>query len=275
MPIANVLSIAGSDPSGGAGIQADLKTFSALKTYGMAVISGLTAQNTQGVQAIENPSPDFVDAQLRSILDDVRVDAIKIGMLGSAKVIERVARRLRDHYSGPVILDPVMVAKSGHALLPQDAVSSLREHLLPLATLVTPNLPEADVLTGARTTAREHMTDTARALLELGPEAVLLKGGHLDGEQSPDLWMSGEHHGWFESARIASTNTHGTGCTLSSAIAAYTARGCSVQEACERAKTYVTSAIAQSDTLSVGQGIGPVHHFHPLWDAPHTDPPSS
>ena len=266
MSIANVLSIAGSDPSGGAGIQADLKTFSALKTYGMAVISGLTAQNTQGVQAIENPSADFVDAQLRSILDDVRVDAVKIGMLGSAEVIERVARRLRDQYAGPVILDPVMIAKSGHALLPADAVSSLQEHLLPLATLVTPNLPEADALTGGRTTTREQMAEAAQSMLALGPHAVLLKGGHLEGAHSPDLWMSRDGSAWLEGPRIASKNTHGTGCTLSSAIAAYMGRGCSIRDACERGKAYVTKAIAQSETLSVGQGIGPVHHFHPLWD---------
>jgi hydroxymethylpyrimidine/phosphomethylpyrimidine kinase len=266
MPIANVLSIAGSDPSGGAGIQADLKTFSALETYGMAVISGLTAQNTQGVQAIENPSPSFVDAQLRSILEDVRVDAIKIGMLGSAEVIERIAARLRDQYEGPVILDPVMVSKSGHNLLAPDAVSSLREHLLPLATLLTPNLPEADVLTGLSTQTVEDMVATGHALLELGPEAVLLKGGHLGGDRSPDLWLSHDEHRWLEGPRIQSKNTHGTGCTLSSAIAAYTALGGSIFEACERAKTYVSTAIEQSEQLSVGQGIGPVHHFHPLWN---------
>ena len=267
MPIANVLSIAGSDPSGGAGIQADLKTFSALETYGMAVISGLTAQNTQGVTAIENPTPSFVDAQLRSILEDVRVDAIKIGMLGSVEVIERVAARLRDQYSGPVILDPVMVSKSGHNLLEPDAVSALCDHLLPLATLLTPNLPEADALTGHSTRNREDMAATAAALLALGPKAILLKGGHLGGDRSPDLWMSAEDHRGLEGPRIASKNTHGTGCTLSSAIAAYTALGCPILEACERGKTYVSTAIARSDLLSVGQGIGPVHHFHPLWNS--------
>jgi hydroxymethylpyrimidine/phosphomethylpyrimidine kinase len=266
MSIANILSIAGSDPSGGAGIQADLKTFSALGTYGMAVISGLTAQNTRGVHAVEIPSASFIDAQLRSILDDVRVDAIKIGMLGTAEVIEVVARRLAAQYEGPIVLDPVMVAKSGDALLRDDAVEALRTLLLPLATVITPNLPEADVLVGTDTHEANDMPHTAEQLLALGCDAVLLKGGHLDGTQSPDLLLTPAEKQWLHADRIATRHTHGTGCTLSSAIAAHLGRGLSVVESAVAGKRYITGAISNAGALSVGDGIGPVHHFHEIWD---------
>jgi len=265
MSIANVLSIAGSDPSGGAGIQADLKTFSALGAYGMAVISGLTAQNTRGVVAVEMPSPGFVATQLRAVLDDIEVSAIKIGMLGNAEVIAAVADVLRDRYDGPLVLDPVMVAKSGDALLQPEAVGALKQLLLPLATVVTPNLPEAAALTGLAATAQYDMLAAARALLALGPDAVLLKGGHLSGDSSPDLLLTADAREWLTAERLPTKNTHGTGCTLSSAVATFLARGSDPVEACRRGKAYITAAIAAADQLSVGQGVGPTHHFHAMW----------
>ncbi len=270
MSIANVLSIAGSDPSGGAGIQADLKTFSALGTYGMAVISGLTAQNTQGVHAIEMPSTNFIDKQLDAILSDVRVDAVKIGMLGAADVVETVAKRLHDNYSGPVVVDPVMVAKSGDALLQEDAVEALRERLLPLATIITPNLPEATALTGTPIHGADDMPRAAKELMKLGCEAVLLKGGHLKGDQSPDFLLTSTAEKWLHSQRFTTRHTHGTGCTLSSAIAAHLGQGLSIIDAVTASKKYIARAIQYAEQLSVGNGIGPVHHFHAAWKAPAT-----
>lgn len=264
--IRNVLTIAGSDPSGGAGIQADLKTFAANGTYGMAALTALTAQNTQGVSAVELVSPGFVAAQIKSVFDDVRVDAIKIGMIATAEIARAVADTLADHRDTPVVLDPVMVAKGGASLLAEDAVAALRDALLPLATVVTPNLPEAARLLGmAEAADREAMAGQAAALVHLGPAAVLVKGGHLDQPDSPDvLWAEGALH-WFDAPRTPGKNTHGTGCTLSSAIAAQLARGADVVTAVAAAKRYVTGAIAAADALSVGQGHGPVHHFHHLW----------
>jgi hydroxymethylpyrimidine/phosphomethylpyrimidine kinase len=268
MLIANVLSIAGSDPSGGAGIQADLKTFSALGTYGMAVIAGLTAQNTHGVHAIEMPSTQFIDTQLKVILDDVRVDAIKIGMLGTADVVEAVANRLAAHYEGPIVLDPVMVAKSGDVLLRDDAIEALRERLLPMATVVTPNLPEADALVGTGILDASDMPLAAQKLLALGCKAVLLKGGHLSGKQSPDLLLTPNREHWLHGERIATRHTHGTGCTLSSAIAAHLGRGMSIMDSVAASKQYISNAINSAEQLSVGGGIGPVHHFHAAWGSP-------
>ena len=265
MSIANVLSIAGSDPSGGAGIQADLKTFSALGAYVMAVIAGLTAQNTRGVVAVELPSPGFVAQQLRAVLDDIEVSAIKIGMLGNAEVIAAVADVLRAQYDGPLVLDPVMVAKSGDALLRPEAVGALKQLLLPLATVVTPNLPEAAALTGLPAGSQYDMLAAARALLALGPDAVLLKGGHLSGESSPDLLLTADAREWLTADRLPTKNTHGTGCTLSSAVATFLAQGHDPVEACRRGKAYITAAIAGADQLSVGTGVGPTHHFHALW----------
>lgn len=264
--IRNVLTIAGSDPSGGAGIQADLKTFAANGTYGMAALTALTAQNTQGVSAVELASPGFVAAQIKSVFDDVRVDAIKIGMIATAEIARAVADTLADHRDIPVVLDPVMVAKGGASLLAEDAVAALRDALLPLATVVTPNLPEAARLLGmAEAADREAMAGQAAALVHLGPAAVLVKGGHLDQPDSPDvLWTKGALR-WFDAPRTPGKNTHGTGCTLSSAIAAQLARGADVVTAVAAAKRYVTGAIAAADALSVGQGHGPVHHFYHLW----------
>lgn len=263
-PIA--LTIAGSDSGGGAGIQADLKTFSALGVYGASVIAALTAQNTREVRAIFDVAPDFIAAQMDCVFDDLDVGATKIGMLSQPTVIERVAEVLRTRKISPVVLDPVMVAKSGDNLLQPEAVATLRRDLLPLATVITPNLPEAAALLG-QVPARneEEMRATAAALLDLGAKAVLLKGGHLDSDKSIDLFFDGTTTLALPAKRVATKNTHGTGCSLSSAIAAYLARGFALDEAIGGAKTYISNAIAAADSLTIGQGHGPVHHFHALW----------
>jgi hydroxymethylpyrimidine/phosphomethylpyrimidine kinase len=259
--IPNVLSIAGSDPSGGAGIQADLKTFAAHGCYGMAAMTALTAQNTRAVTGIELVPPAFVASQIDAVFADVRVDAVKIGMLASAEIIGAVADALERHRPANVVLDPVMVSKSGARLLQEDAVTALRDRLLPLAGLVTPNLPEAaDLLAETEAESRDAMPALARRLAALGPRAVLLKGGHLAAGESPDYLVTPEGGRWLEGARIATRNTHGTGCTLSSAIAARLARGHGMAEAVHGAKAYLTDAIAAADMLEVGGGSGPVHH---------------
>jgi hydroxymethylpyrimidine/phosphomethylpyrimidine kinase len=263
--IANVLSIAGSDPSGGAGIQADLKAFSALGAYGMAVITALTAQNTQGVRSFQTVDPGFVAEQVDAIFADVRVDAVKIGMVATAEIAATIADRLRHHGVRNVVLDPVMVAKSGHHLLRDDAVTALRETLVPLAKVITPNLPEAGVLLGEPEPASvADMRRAVRDLHRLGSEWVLLKGGHLTGQHSTDLLFDGTTVTELPGRRIETRNTHGTGCTLSAAIAALLPR-LDMMEAVRRAKAYLTDAIAASDRLTVGNGHGPVHHFHALW----------
>ena len=261
-----VLSIAGSDPSGGAGIQADLKTFSALGAYGGAVMTALTAQNTRGVTGIHNVPPDFVALQIDTVFADLRIDAVKIGMISTADIARAVAASLRRADAPNIVLDPVMIAKSGHPLLDATAVAALREELVPLATVITPNLPEAGVLLGGempRTLAEMH--DAVRALHRLGPAYVYLKGGHLGGDASPDLLYDGETTVELSAKRVHTGNTHGTGCTLSSAIAALIPQRPDVRRAVEDAKAYVTAAIAASDRLHVGNGHGPVHHFHGLW----------
>jgi hydroxymethylpyrimidine/phosphomethylpyrimidine kinase len=263
--IPNVLTIAGSDPSGGAGIQADLKTFSALGAYGMSVITALTVQNTQAVRDVRVIEPGFVAAQIDAIFDDVRVDAVKIGMVATAEIAATIADRLRHHAARNIVLDPVMVAKSGDRLLREDAVAAVRDRLVPLASVITPNLPEAAVLLSvAEPTNLAEMHQAVRALHHLGPRYVLLKGGHLTGVDSPDLLFDVETTTELTSLRIATRNTHGTGCTLSAAIAALLPRHPMV-EAVRLAKTYLTAAIAASGRLTVGTGHGPVHHFHALW----------
>lgn len=268
MTIRNVLSIAGSDPSGGAGIQADLKAFSARRTYGMAVLTALTAQNTQGVTAIHALPPDFVRAEIEAIFADIRVDAIKIGMIANAQIAGAVADMLEAHAAGiPIVLDPVMVAKGGAPLLADDANRVIIERLLPLATLITPNLPEAAALLGEpEAETREEMAQQARRLLQRGPRAVLIKGGHLPSDDSPDVLADITGSAWFDGPRVKTKNTHGTGCTLSSAIAAELARGHSMVEAVRVAKAYLAEAIVAADRLSVGSGHGPVHHFVELWE---------
>ena len=261
------VTIAGSDSGGGAGIQADLKTFSALGVYGASVLTAVTAQNTRAVTAVETVSARLVRAQIAAVLDDLAVGAIKIGMLGDPQVIRAVAEGLRG-CTLPVVLDPVMVAKSGDRLLAAEAVAALREELLPRATLLTPNLPEAAALLDA---APDCDTATAvaqgRALLALGPAWVLMKGGHAEGAICTDLLIGPEYH-IFRAPRIATRNTHGTGCTLSAAIAAGLAQGMTVPQAVGHAHGYLQAAIAAADRLTIGAGHGPVHHFHALWKEP-------
>ncbi len=260
--IPNILSIAGSDPSGGAGIQADIKSISANGGYAMAAITALTAQNTRGVQAVQLMMPDIITAQIAAIRDDIRIDAVKIGMLGNAAIIGAVADVLAD-LNAPIVLDPVMVAKGGDRLLAAEAVDALRRLLLPLAALITPNLPEAADLLGCKE-ARDtgEMAEHAERLMDLGAQAVLLKGGHLGGADSPDLLMRSGGPEWLHSVRVDSPNTHGTGCTLSSAIAAHLGAGLTLLDAVHRGKVYVTGAITDAHRLSVGHGHGPTHHFH-------------
>ena len=264
--IPNVLSIAGSDPSGGAGIQADLKTMSALGCYGMAVLTALTAQNTRGVSAVHVPPPDFVGAEIDAVLDDVAVAAIKIGMLATGEMARVVASRLEAHRAIPVVLDPVLVATSGDSLGSPDVVEAIVARLLPLATLVTPNLPEASRLADLPEARDEDaMRAIADALHRLGARAVLVKGGHLGQGDAVDLLSErGEIH-VVRAPRLKTRNTHGTGCTLSTAIACYLARGLALADAVAAAKSYLSGAIAQSGRLDVGGGHGPVHHFHAVW----------
>ncbi|TNC16316.1 bifunctional hydroxymethylpyrimidine kinase/phosphomethylpyrimidine kinase [Methylobacterium terricola] len=262
------VTVAGSDSGGGAGIQADLKTFSALGVYGASVITALTAQNTRGVQAIHDVEPDFVARQIESVFTDLDVRAVKIGMLSRASTISAVAEGLARHGAGlPVVLDPVMVATSGDRLLADDAVEALRQKLLPHASVLTPNLPEAAVLLGEGIAADEAaMLDQGRRLLALGPRAVLMKGGHAAGPESVDLLVGpGEATLRLTGPRIETRNTHGTGCTLSAALAAGLARGRALPEAARDAKAYLSAALAASDRIRIGHGHGPVHHFHAWW----------
>jgi hydroxymethylpyrimidine/phosphomethylpyrimidine kinase len=264
IPIA--LTIAGTDPSGGAGIQADLKAFSALGVYGATVITALVAQNTQGVRSIHDVPPPFIAEQLASVFDDLDVKAVKIGMLSRPEVIETIAKSL-DHYKQKtIVLDPVMVAASGDSLLVPEAVEALRTILIPKALLITPNMPEAAALLGEKIANDEAaMEHQAAKLLKLGCRAVLLKGGHGKGAESIDILFDETGSSRFASKRVATNNTHGTGCTLSSAIAAGLAKGQSLRLAVQNGKDYVSAAIAASDQLAVGKGHGPVHHFHALW----------
>jgi hydroxymethylpyrimidine/phosphomethylpyrimidine kinase len=265
--IPNLLTIAGVDPSGGAGIQADLKTFSALGGYGMSVVTGLTAQNTRGVRAVHGVPAPFVTEQLDAVFDDVRVDAVKIGMLGTAGIVDAVAAVLAARRPPYVVLDPVMVAKSGDRLLTVDSVAHLRDVLLPRVDLVTPNLPEAaDLLGVPEATSEAEMREQLDALRKLGP-AVLLKGGHLAGPQCPDLLaLDGEPEPVRLTApRVATTSDHGTGCTLSAAIAALRPQRPDWLSAVTEAKAYLTAALGAAHRLDVGGGRGPVHHFHAWW----------
>lgn len=259
------VTIAGSDSGGGAGIQADLKTFSALGVYGASVITALTAQNTRAVTMVEAASPAMIAAQMAAVFDDLAIGAVKLGMLGGADAIHTVADGLRGH-DVPVVLDPVMVAKSGDALLPDAAVAVLRAVMLPLTDLLTPNLPEAARLLD-RAVAQDEaaMVDQGHALLALGPRAVLMKGGHGSGDICTDLLVTAQDVVPLRAARIATRNTHGTGCTLSAAIAAGLAKGLGLEPAVAQAHAYLQGAIAAADALAVGHGHGPVHHFHKVW----------
>ena len=264
-PIA--LTIAGSDSSGGAGIQADLKTFAALGVHGASVLTALTAQNTQGVTGIHDVPPGFIAAQIDAVFADLHVGAVKIGMVSGAAAIEVVGAGLARHQAKNVVLDPVMVATSGAALLATEAIDKLRRDLIPRALVVTPNLPEAAALTGATIARNEHeMEIQAREILALGARTVLIKGGHAEGAESVDLLIGQGDVLRLSAARVSSRNTHGSGCTLSSAIAAGLAKGCPLHDAVRAAKAYVTAAIAAADHLNVGQGPGPLHHFHQFWN---------
>lgn len=264
--IPNVLSIAGSDPSGGAGIQADIKAISANHGYAMAALTALTAQNTQGVSGVHLVPPDFVASQIDAVFADIGVDAVKVGMIATAEIAVAVADALARHAPPVVVLDPVMVAKGGASLLAPDAVEAVRARLLPLASVLTPNLPELAALLGEEEAeSREAMADQAGRLLDRGPSAVLAKGGHLPGASSPDALVTADGVIWLDGPRHATPNTHGTGCTLSAALATLIGRGMPLPAAARAAKDYVAGAIAASGRLSVGHGHGPTHHFHALW----------
>jgi len=263
--IPTVLTIAGTDPSGGAGISADLKTFSALGAFGTVVVTAVVAQNTRGVASVHQLTGEQVRAQLENLLEDVHVDAIKIGMLGTSDVIEQVADVLASRPAPAVVLDPVMVASSGDRLLEPDAVTALRERLIPQCDLITPNLPEAGDLLGLP--AATSLTGMATQLGELHSLApnVLLKGGHLSGEDSTDLlYAEGRTHE-LTAPRVDTTSTHGTGCTLSAAIAALRPVRPTWEQAVREAKDYLTGALQAADELRIGSGHGPVHHFHAIW----------
>jgi hydroxymethylpyrimidine/phosphomethylpyrimidine kinase len=260
--VRTAMTIAGSDSGGGAGIQADLKTFSALGVFGTSAITAITAQNTCGVTAVLELPTDIIAAQIDAVVTDIGADAVKTGMIASSEIIRVVAAKVREHQLSTLVVDPVMVATSGDRLLREEAVDALRAELLPLATVTTPNLPEAEVLTGRAVTSLEQMREAARQIVGLGARSVLVKGGHLTGD-AVDIFYDGQQFLELLAPRINTTSTHGTGCTLASAIAALLARGEPLDAAIRGAKAYVTAAIEHA--YPVGKGHGPVHHFHQWW----------
>ncbi len=260
----SVLTIAGSDASAGAGIQADLKTFAALGVYGTSAVTAVTAQNTRGVTAVQEMPPGIIAAQIDAVVADIRPDAVKTGMLASAPIIEVVAGKLKEHGLPNLVVDPVMVAKSGDRLLREDAVAALRELLLPLAAVVTPNLPEAEVLAGRAIASDEDARKAAEEIVGLGAGAVVVKGGHREAAEALDILYDGSAYREYSAPRVDTTSTHGTGCTFASAIAAYLARGEPLAEAVGRAKEYLTEALRRADPI--GGGHGPVHHFWRWWE---------
>ena len=263
MTIPIALTIAGSDCSGGAGIQADLKSFAALGVYGASVITALTAQNTRGVIGIHQVPADFVTAQIDAVFGDLEVKAVKIGMVADLAVIDAIAAGLRKWSPKHIVLDPVMVATSGDRLLAAEAVDALRTKLIPLASLITPNMPEAAALLDEPVAADEAAIESqGRRLLAMGCPAVLIKGGHGQGAESIDYLVTGSGAIALAAPRIATRNTHGTGCSLSSAVAAGLAKGEDMETAVRNAKAWVSAAIAAADRLGVGHGHGPIHHFH-------------
>ncbi|TYP93899.1 hydroxymethylpyrimidine/phosphomethylpyrimidine kinase [Fodinibius salinus] len=264
----SVLTIATSDSGGGAGVQADLKTISALGCYGMSAFAALTAQNTQEVRAIHEVPPQFLKDQIDVVIEDFEVDAVKIGMLFTGPLMEVVADRIKKHDLKNIVLDPVMVAQSGAQLIQDEAIEVIREELFPLVDLITPNIPEAKRLLGRDINGDESMKQAAQNLLETGTGGVLLKGGHFEEDESIDYLSIAskdpELH-QFNAKRIETNNTHGTGCTLSSAIAAYLAKGYPMPKAVEQAKLYITQAISAGSQYNMGGGSGPLHHFHQFW----------
>ena len=260
--IGRALTIAGSDSGGGAGIQADLKTFSAFGVYGMSVITSVTAQNTVKVHGIIGLEPQFVGLQFEAVLTDIGVDGVKTGMLYNAEIVQTVASKLRENTIPHVVVDPVMVAKGGDRLLEKSAIEILKEELLPVATLVTPNIPEAELLAGITIHSEEEIREAAVKIMNLGTRSVLIKGGHSQGDQAIDLLFDGETFTEFKSERIDSRNTHGTGCTYSAAILSNLIQGCSMIEAIRISKSFVTEAIRNA--FSLGKGHGPLNHFVPI-----------
>jgi hydroxymethylpyrimidine/phosphomethylpyrimidine kinase len=258
-----VLTIAGSDPSGGAGIQADLKTFAAHGVYGLSVITALTAQSTQAVEGVLEAPTEFVVKQIDAVVTDIRPDAIKTGMLGNAEIVEAVAAKIVEHQLPNVVVDPVMVAKSGAQLLSDDGVSAVRAKLLPVADLLTPNVPEAAALLGTPLDSEEYVRRAAVDIQAMGPRAVLVKGGHFPGDKVVDVLFDGEHFYEYAGARVQTQNTHGTGCTYSSAIAAHLALGEKLPDAVRHAREYLQTALQRAQPL--GHGHGPVHHFWKWW----------
>lgn len=269
---ARALTIAGSDSSGGAGIQADLKTFAALGCYGMSVITALTAQNTRTVDGVFEISSDFVAQQIHAVVNDIGVDSIKIGMLNSAEIVQIVSKELGKISCKHIVLDPVMVAKSGDTLLHYRAIKVLKQELLPLASIITPNIPEAEVLLEQKIISDTDIEKAGQELLSLGPQAIMIKGGHSTSQdlKSADLltyyYKGTVQQKWISEERIQTKNTHGTGCTLSSAIAACLARGFGLLEAVQKSKIYITQAIKTGAAYRTGEGHGPVHHFHEFWN---------
>lgn len=263
MKLKTALTIAGSDSSGGAGIQADLKTFSAHGVFGMSVITAVTAQNTQGVFGICDINPDMVEKQITAIFEDIEVDSVKIGMVSKIETIRSITKMLAIYKPKSIVLDPVMISKSGFQLLKEESTASLINNLLPMATIITPNLPEAEVIIGRKITSIPDMQDAAAEIHKLGPKYVFLKGGHLEGEAT-DILYDGTTFIQLMQKRIPTKNTHGTGCTLSSAIASNLALGYSVKDAVKKAKAYITMAIEHS--LDLGKGVGPTHHFYELYE---------
>jgi hydroxymethylpyrimidine/phosphomethylpyrimidine kinase len=262
------LTIAGFDGSGGAGIQADLKTFSALGCYGMSVLTALPVQNTMGVQSVYSIPDKCIEEQLKAILDDFEIDALKIGMLHRPEVIHIVAKALEQYPNLKIVLDPVMIAKSGNSLLAPDAIKTLKEELLPLVTLITPNLPETSVLLQRDVSTKADMEQAAFDLTQMGPKSVVIKGGHLTEGECDDclcICNSVPEFFWYSSPRIETKNTHGTGCTFSAAVTAYFAKGINVIEAVDMAKRYIFRCIEAGAGFTMGHGKGPVHHFYSLW----------
>lgn len=266
-----VLTIAGSDSGGGAGVQADLKTISAFGCYGMSAFAALTAQNTREVRAIHQVPPEFLSEQIDAVVEDIGVDAVKIGMLFTEDLMKTVAGSIRKHELENIVLDPVMVAQSGDQLIQDEAVEVIQEQLFPLSEVITPNIPEAEKLLGYTIKSHDKMEQAARDLLEMGPAGVLLKGGHFRKDQSIDCLVlkeadeQGEDVHWFEAGRIETVNTHGTGCTLSSAIASGLAKGDPLFQAVKKAKIYITGAIKAGSRYKIGKGSGPLHHFYRFW----------
>jgi hydroxymethylpyrimidine/phosphomethylpyrimidine kinase len=259
MTIARALTIAGSDSGGGAGIQADLKTFQELHVFGLSAFTAVTAQNTLGVTGIYELPPEAVARQIDAVATDLGIDAAKTGMIANIEIMEVIAEKIREHHIRRLVIDPVMIAKSGHALLREDARDALKRLLIPLATVITPNLPEAEVLTGMSLVTMEQRKEAARRLLDLGVQAVVIKGGHTEDEEAIDLFYDGQEFRTLSAPRLHTRHTHGTGCTFSAAITAELAKGASLWEAVKTAKDFITEAIRHP--LHLGQGHGPTNHW--------------